>query len=137
MVSMRMKVQSLALSSGLRIWCWYKLQCMSQMQLGSSDAVAAAKASSCSSDLTPRWVMFICHRGGHKKKRKKERKSKVLSFFLPKVAGAKKSGFFVFLKKAIFNSLTPSILHHFLNFPSSAPPRPVNFLSCSADTRPE
>ena len=52
LVSMRMCVQSLASLSRLKIQCWHKLLCRSQMQrqLRSGIAVAVAKASSCSSD---------------------------------------------------------------------------------------
>ena len=38
--SMRIWVQSLALLSGLRIWCCHELRCRSQMQLRSGVAVA-------------------------------------------------------------------------------------------------
>ena len=43
--SMRMWVQSLASFSRLRIWHCYKPGCGSQMQLGSSVAMAVAEAS--------------------------------------------------------------------------------------------
>ena len=66
---MRMRVRSLALLSGLRIRHCYELQCKSQMQLGSSVAVAVVKTGSCSSDLTPNLGTSICRRCGHKKKK--------------------------------------------------------------------
>ena len=43
-VSVRVWVLSLASLSGLRIWCCHKLQCRSQMWLGSGIAVAVVKA---------------------------------------------------------------------------------------------
>ena len=53
LVSMRMRVQSLAPLSGLRIQHCRELWCRLQMWLGSGIAVASAEASSYSSDLTP------------------------------------------------------------------------------------
>ena len=41
-VSLRMRIQSLAWLSGLRIWCCQELGCRSQMWLGSRMAVAVA-----------------------------------------------------------------------------------------------
>ena len=77
-VSMRMWVWSLASLTGLRIPCCHELWCRSQMWLESCVAVAAAKASSCSSSLTPRLgTSTHCELGPKrtkKKKRKKERK---------------------------------------------------------------
>ena len=49
LVSMRMQVWSLALLSGLRIWCCHKLWCMSLILLQSGVTMAVA----CSSDSTP------------------------------------------------------------------------------------
>ena len=56
------RVRSLALLSGLRIQRCCELWCRSQMQLGSGVAVAMVLAGSCSSDLTPSWGTFKCHR---------------------------------------------------------------------------
>ena len=50
---MRIWVQSLAPLSGLRIWCCHKIQCISQMWLGSGVAVAVVLAGSCSSNSSP------------------------------------------------------------------------------------
>ena len=69
LVSMRMRVGSLASLSGLRIWCCHKLWCRSQTWLGSG--VAAAKASSYSFGLTSSLGTSICCRCGPKKKKKK------------------------------------------------------------------
>ena len=51
--AMRLRVQSLALLSGLRIWCCCELWCRSQMWLESCIAVDVPQADSYSSDLTP------------------------------------------------------------------------------------
>ena len=60
----RLRVQSLVLLSGLRIWCCCELQCRSQTWLRSgvavAVAVAVAEASSCSSDSTPGLGTSIC-----------------------------------------------------------------------------
>ena len=48
------------------------------MQFGSGVAVAAVWAHSCSSDLTPSLVTFICHGCGPKKKKKLKEQRKVL-----------------------------------------------------------
>lgn len=48
-----------------------ELQCRSQMRLGSHVAVAAAQASSCSSDSTPCLGTSICRKCGPKKQEKK------------------------------------------------------------------
>ena len=50
---MRMQVQSLALLSGLEIWCCHELWCRSQMWLGYGVALAVAQASGYSSDSNP------------------------------------------------------------------------------------
>ena len=67
---MRLRVQSLALLSGLRIRCCCELWCRSQMWLGSRVAVAVAvavvQASSCSPDLTS-----VCHWCSYKKEGEK------------------------------------------------------------------
>ena len=49
---MRIQVLSLALLSGLGIWCCRELWCGSQMWLGSGVAVAVVWAGSCRSDST-------------------------------------------------------------------------------------
>ena len=46
------------------------------MWLRSSDAMAVAQVSSCSTDLTPSPGTSICHRYAHKKKREKRKKKK-------------------------------------------------------------
>ena len=54
LVSTRIRVQSLASLSRLRIWwCCPELWCGSQMQLGSHVAVAVVEAGSCNFNLTP------------------------------------------------------------------------------------
>ena len=79
--SMRMKVQSLASLSGLRIWHCHELWCRLQMWLGSCVAVAVVLACSCSSDSTPSLGTSICHGCGRRKdkkdKNKKEKKNMV------------------------------------------------------------
>ena len=89
LVSMRMRVGSLASLKGLSIWCCRELWCMSQPRLGSSTAVIVAQAGSYSSDLTPTPELpyaalkpktFICHMCGPKKKKKKKWKKK---FYAP------------------------------------------------------
>ena len=57
------------LAQGLRIWHCCELWCRSQRRLISWVAVAVAKASSCSSNLTPSLGTSICHRRGPKKKK--------------------------------------------------------------------
>ena len=58
LVSMRMRVQSLALLSGLGIWHCHELWYTSQMWLGSGMAVTVA--GSCSDDSTPSLGTSIC-----------------------------------------------------------------------------
>ena len=53
LVSVRLRVGSLASISGLRIRHWHKLWCRSQPCLGSGIAVAVVEAGSCSSDSDP------------------------------------------------------------------------------------
>ena len=67
-MSLRIRVQSLALLSGLRIWSYHKLWCRWQTRLGSGIAVAVVEASSCSADSTPSLGTSICRRCGFKKK---------------------------------------------------------------------
>ena len=75
LVSMRTRVRSLAMLSGLRIQCCRDLWCRSQTWLRSGIAVAMAVASSCSSNLTSRLVQTSRCRGcGPKKKIKKKKK---------------------------------------------------------------
>ena len=76
-VSVRMRVPSLAPLSGLRIRPCCKLSWRSQMWLWSGVAVAVGQAS-CSSDLTPSLGTSICHWCGPKKE--KRRKKKKLSY---------------------------------------------------------
>ena len=57
LISMRIRDQSLALISGLRIWHCCEQWCRSQMRLRSRVAVAVAQAGSRSSDSTP----SLCH----------------------------------------------------------------------------
>ena len=59
-VSMRMRVRSPALLSGLRIQCCHELWCRSQMWLGSHIAVAVVQASSYNSDSTPSLGTLRC-----------------------------------------------------------------------------
>ena len=66
-----MQVRPLALLSGLRIRGFRELWCRLQMRLGSSVAVAVAKASGCSSDSTPSLGTSMCHGCGPKEQRKK------------------------------------------------------------------
>ena len=82
LVSMKMRVWSLTLLSGLRIWCcqelWYRLQ----MWLGCG--VAVAVDGSCNSNWTPSLGTSICPGCGPKKqkakKKKREREKKMMSF---------------------------------------------------------
>ena len=69
---MKMRVQSLALLSVLRIWRCSELWCRSKTWLGSRIAVAVAVAvvGSCSSDSTPSLVTSICHKCSTKKEKK-------------------------------------------------------------------
>ena len=73
---MRLRLQSLALLSELRMQRCRELWCRSQMWLGSGVAVAVAKAGSCSSDLTPSLGTSKCHWWGPKKKKKKKKERK-------------------------------------------------------------
>ena len=61
LVSMRVRNQSLALLSGLKIRHCCELYRRSQMWLGSCVAVAVVWASSCTSDSTPSLGTSICH----------------------------------------------------------------------------
>ena len=68
LVSMRMRVPSLASLSGLRIWHCHELTCRSQTWLRSHVAVAVVQASSYSSNSTPSLGTPICLECGPKKK---------------------------------------------------------------------
>ena len=72
LVSMRLRVRSLALLSGLRIHCCCELWCRSQIQLWSGIAVAVMQAGSCSSILTLSLGTSLCHGVAQKKKKKKK-----------------------------------------------------------------
>ena len=74
--SMRSQVWSLASLGGLRIWHCHELWCRLQTRLRSGIAVVVAKASSCSSDLTPSLGISICCKCGPKKKRNNKDKKK-------------------------------------------------------------
>ena len=78
LVSMRMRVQSLAPLGGLRIWHCCELWCRLQMQLGSHVAVALAQVGSYSSDCTPSLGTSTC-RGSDPRK---DKKKKVILIFL-------------------------------------------------------
>ena len=67
LVSMRMRVRSLASLSGLRIRRCHELSCRLQTRLGSGVAVAVAKASGYSSHLTPSLGTSMCCRCSPKK----------------------------------------------------------------------
>ena len=71
--NMRLRVQSLASLSGLRIQRCRELWCSSQTWLGSGIAVAVVQASNCSSDWTPRLGTSISHRYGLKKQQQKKK----------------------------------------------------------------
>ena len=72
---MRMRVWSLASLSGLRTQYYHELWWGSQMQLGSSAAVAVVmQAGSCSSNLTPSLGISTCCRCDPKKCKKRKKK---------------------------------------------------------------
>ena len=70
---MRMRVQSLASLSGLRIRHYGELSCTSQMQLGSGIAVAVVCVGSYNPDLTPSLGTSTCCGCSHKKALKKKK----------------------------------------------------------------
>ena len=76
---MKIQVQSLASLSGLRIQHGHKLQCRSQMQLGSGIAVAVVQAGSYSSSLTPSLGTSICCGCVPKKTKNKTKQTKQYS----------------------------------------------------------
>ena len=92
-VSTRMRVRSLALLSGFRIWCCCELWCRSQTRLGSSIAVAVVEASSYSSSLTFSLGTSLCHRCIPKKR--KERKAEVSTNTIVKGLYCFVSSFFI------------------------------------------
>ena len=71
---MRLRIRSLALLTGLRIWGCRELWCRSQMQLRSGIALALAQASSYSSYWTPSLGTSIC--SGHGPEKTKDQKKK-------------------------------------------------------------
>ena len=66
---MRIRVQSLAPLSGLRIQHCGEPWCRSQTRLRSCIAVAVVEAGSCSSDWTPSLGTSMCRRCGPKNKK--------------------------------------------------------------------
>ena len=73
--TMRLRVQSLVLLSGLRIWHCQELWCRLRTRLGPGVAVSVAEPSSYSSDLTSSLGTSTCCKCGAKKQEKKKRKS--------------------------------------------------------------
>ena len=75
--TMRLRVQSLASLSGLRIWHCHELWCRSQTRFTSGIVVVVVQAGSCSLDWTTSLGTSICRRSGPRngiktKKRKKK-----------------------------------------------------------------
>ena len=70
----RLQVRSLALLSGLGIWCCRERWCRSQTRLGSCIVVALAQAGVYSSNQTPSLGTSICH--GSKPRKGKRQKNK-------------------------------------------------------------
>ena len=81
LVSMRIRVQSLASLSRLTIWRCYKLQYSLKMWLGSH---GCGVGRSCSSNSTPSLGNSICHRYRPKKRELKITKNKYSTHFLGK-----------------------------------------------------
>ena len=73
LVSMRTRVRSLALLSGLRIRCYHELWCRWQTRFGSRVAVAVVLASGYSLDYTPGLGTSTCRACSPKKRQKKEK----------------------------------------------------------------
>ena len=71
--TMRLRVQSLALLSRLRIWHCRELRYRLQTWLRSLIAVAVVQAGSRSSDSTPSLRTSICHRCSPKKQKKEKK----------------------------------------------------------------
>ena len=80
-VSVRIRVRSLASISGLRIQRCQKRWPRSQMWLRSV-AAAVALAGSCSSNCSPSLGTFICYRCGSKKKKEKYVRGELILVFL-------------------------------------------------------
>ena len=80
LVSMRIRVPSLALISGLRMWHCHKLCCRSQMmRLRAGVTMNVVQASCCSSPSTPSLGTFIwcgCSPTKQKKKKKKKKRER-------------------------------------------------------------
>ena len=76
LVSMRMRVQSLALLSGLRIRHCHELWCRSQIPLGSRIAVTAVWGQRCSAHSTHSLGISICHGFDPRKQKNKNKKDK-------------------------------------------------------------
>ena len=71
LLSMRMRIQSLASLPGLRIWHCSELQCRLQTPPRSCIAVVVVQAGSYSSDLIPSPETSICHRSSSEKQQNK------------------------------------------------------------------
>ena len=71
LISMRMKVQSPVLLSGLRIWHCHKMQ--HRLQIWLRSGIAVAWAGGCSSNSTLSLGTSICHRRSTKKQKKKKK----------------------------------------------------------------
>ena len=72
MVSLRMQVRSLALLSGLRIWCCHKLQRRLQKQLGSCVAAAVAYVAAAAPTQPLAWELPYAADVAIKEKKKKK-----------------------------------------------------------------
>ena len=64
-------------TSGLRIQCCRTLWPRPTMWLGSCIAVAVVEAGSCNSNSTPSLGTSICHRCGHKRRKKEDKTAEV------------------------------------------------------------
>ena len=69
LTSIRMQVRSLALLSGLKIWCRHEPWCRLQVWLRPWFAVTVVQAGSSSSDSTPSLGLSKCLRCGLKKQK--------------------------------------------------------------------
>ena len=81
LVTMRLRVRTLALLSGLRIRHCHELWCRSQAWLGSCIAVVVAQAGSCSSDSNLSPGTSICCGCSPKKQNKTKQTNKKLQTF--------------------------------------------------------
>ena len=114
-----LRVQSLALLSGLRIQSCRDLQCKSQTWLISCIAVAVVQAGSCSSNQTPSLGTSICCRCGPKKTKKIKLWFQIMVFKLWFSADIPRSGIirlygtsiFTFLRN--FHTIFPQWFYHF------------------------